>query len=326
MKRAHEAGAKRGDPMRGGTRPFGHTADWSVIVPAEAKLIREAKRRLLAGESLRGICFDWAERGVVSSAGHAWKQRSLRRSLMSARLSGQREFQGKLMPGKWPAILKPADTAKLRSLLTAPDRQTYRPSSARRYLLSGGLVRCGRCGSHLVARPRADRVRRYVCARQPGSANCGRLARLADPLEDVVKQAVIVALDGADLTAYLDDQDDDAETGLLASIRADEERLEQLSRDHYVDEAISRVEYFAARTPIEARLAQSRADLTRDSTRTLLHRVAGAGAEIAKQWPDQTFDWRRAILAAVLDHVVLLPAVRGRNAFDVDCVQLVWRF
>ena len=325
VRRQHEERAKKGAPVLGGVRAFGWTADRTAVISEEATLIREAAQRVFAGEGIRGICLDWERRGVKSSAGKTWKASPLRAMLMRATLSGQREHRGVLTKGTWRAILKPAQTQKLKAILGADSRRTNR-GNARRYLLSGGFLRCGRCGHALIARPRGDGVRRYVCARQPGMPNCGKLARLAEPVEDVVKQAVITALDGADIAEYLRVDDEGSDDALLDSVRADEETLEQLSRDHYSDGVITRAEYFAARDPIEARLTANRSELARTTNHTMLTTVAGAGAEIAKQWDDQTLDWRRAVVGAVIDHVVLLPAVRGLNRFDPTLVEPVWRF
>jgi hypothetical protein len=37
--------------------------DWDAVVPEEAELIREAVRRVLAGESPYKVCGDWQARG-----------------------------------------------------------------------------------------------------------------------------------------------------------------------------------------------------------------------------------------------------------------------
>ena len=51
----------------------------------------------------------------------------------------------------------------------------------------------------LVSRPRDDGQRRYVCARGPGFAGCGKTYVLAEPLEEFVTEAVLIALDTPEL-------------------------------------------------------------------------------------------------------------------------------
>ncbi len=324
VARAHESMAKNGQPVLGGTRAFGYNKDRSEIIPEEAELIREAARRVMAGEGLRGVCMDWQARGVVTPTGKVWKQPPLRRLLMSATISGQRDYQGSLTPGIWPAIVTPAETAQLRRILSDPARRRNK-GNARSYLLSGGLLRCGRCGEPLVARPRQDGVRRYVCARQPGLANCGKMARLAEPVEDVVTEAVFQALEGADLAAYIRRDDREADAALWDAVAADEAALEDLARDYYAEKAISRPEFFAARDVLEERLERNRAAMARSSRSDVLNVVIGSGIDLRKMWTERSLDWRRAVIAAIIDHVVIEPAVRGRSAFDASLVRPVWR-
>lgn len=323
VTRAHEAMAKQGRPSLGGTRTFGYTRDRKAIIPEEAELIREAAARVLAGEGIRGICLDWERRGVRSPANKTFKQTPLRRLLMSPTVAGYRSYNGAMTQGTWPEILTLEEVTRLQALLQDPSR--FKNRNPRRYLLSGGLLRCGLCGSPMLARPRADKVRRYVCARQPGMPNCGKMARLAEPVEDVVKMYVIAALHGADLTQYMHRQADSDQGALIDEIRRDEEALQQLSRDHYADGAISRTEFFAARDALQERLTRNRTRLGNYQQFAVIASVASAGDAIEDQWERRPLEWRRALVAAVIDHVVLQPAVKGRNIFDAELVEPVWR-
>ena len=323
VTRAHEAMAKQGRPVLGGTRAFGYSPNRKEIKPEEAELIREAAARVLAGEGIRGVCMDWQARGVKSPVGKPWKQAPLRRLLMSGLLSAQREHNGNLTPGMWPPILTPPETQRLRAILRDPSRRTNL-GNARKYLLSGGLLRCGLCGHVMIARPRGDHVRRYVCARQPGTPNCGKLARLAEPVEEVVKECVIAALDGADLTQYLYHQADNDEGAIVEDLRRDEEQLLQNARDQAAG-AISRMEFFAARDVLQDRLTRNRARLGNRRQFAVLASVASAGAAIREQWQSRPLEWRRALVSSLIVQVVLQPAVKGRNVFDPSLVEPIWR-
>lgn len=325
IRRQQAEQARRGRPSTGGTRAFGYTRDRSRIVPEEAELIREAAARVLAGESIRGLCFDLERRGVRTPAGNAWAQHTLRRMLMSATLSGQREHGGTMVAGTWPAILTPVETAQLRALLTDPARRKANGSPSR-YLLTGFLV-CGRpgCGERLVARPRQDGTRRYVCARRPNSPACGKIARLAEPIEEFVTEMVLARLQGVDLATYLRPTETDA-GALLATIREDEAALEQLARDHYTERRISRAEFFAARDALEARIRTNRERVRRNASAGVLADAVSAGDKIRARWVEASLDWRRAVIGALVDSVVIDPAVRGRNVFAPELVHPVWKF
>ncbi|MEX2228593.1 MAG: recombinase family protein, partial [Dehalococcoidia bacterium] len=216
IKRKHEELAILGRPQTGGTRMFGYSQDRQAVVAEEAALVREATTHLLAGRSLVGLCREWERRGVRTPAGGAWKPSPLRRLLKSAALSGQREHLGRITAGSWPPILTPVETMRLRALLDDPARNKV--INPRRYLLAGCL-RCGHCGHSLSSRPRIDGVRRYVCAKRPGDPNCGKLARLARPVEDVVRDAVVVALDGVDLREHVSQPEAGLESDLRQGVR-----------------------------------------------------------------------------------------------------------
>jgi len=78
--------AENGQEHGGGKRPFGFTGSGAHKVPlaralAEQEMIREATSRILAGDSLRGICIDWNKRGVAGTTGQPWATRTLKRVL-----------------------------------------------------------------------------------------------------------------------------------------------------------------------------------------------------------------------------------------------------
>jgi site-specific DNA recombinase len=318
--------AQAGRPTTGGTRMFGYSQDRMTIIEDEASVIRELVQRVKAGEALRGLCFDLQRRGAQTPTGGYWRQLPLKRLLTSAAISGQREHNGVLTAGCWPAIVTPDDLRSIR-LILEDSRRNKRGPIARKYLLTG-FLRCGNCGELLVARPRLDKSRRYVCSRQPGlseSKRCGKLARMAEPVEALVTEAVCIALDGVDLREHVmtpahDDED------LHGLIRADEEALEELSADYYQAKVISRSEFFANRDALDARLRANRERLGKANGHGLLSSFVGAGEAVRRQWDERGLDWRRAVIAAVVDHIVIEPEVRGRNRFDATKVRIVWRY
>ena len=92
VARQHEVRVKQEEPSLCGIRAFGYARDFSVLIPEEAALIREATQGVLAGEGLGGICADWAERGVRSRTRKVWRPTSLHTPLMRATLSGNRSI------------------------------------------------------------------------------------------------------------------------------------------------------------------------------------------------------------------------------------------
>jgi hypothetical protein len=241
---------------------------------------------------------------------------------MSARLAGLREYRGAIVAeGTWPAILDRDTLDRLRAILRDGGRRTV-GSNARRYLLAG-FLRCALCRTALVGRPRTDHVRRYVCASGPMYRGCVKVAILAEPLEDLVSAMVVEAIDSPALVDALREasgRDDDRT--ILDRLREDEAGLEDLARDHYVDRIIGRAEYLVARSGLEARIEASQRRLAINVGSGALAAVIGSARE---RWGALAFDERRAVIAAVVQHVRIGAGRRGYNRFDPNRVDVIWR-
>lgn len=323
ITRKHEEIARSGRLVRNSTRPFGYRDDFRSLEPVEASAVREAVARVLAGDSLRGIATDWNDRGIRSVRGGEWSVQVLRRMLFSGRISGQRDYKGEIVAtGDWEAIITPDETARVRTVLTGATRTTTR--TVRRYLLSGGLLRCGLCGSILVARPRDDGTRRYVCAKGPALPGCGKVAIVAEPVEAFIAEAVLYRLDTPELAAALEGVTPPDDDGERANLARDKAQLEELATA-YGDRLITFPEYLAARKPIEARIEAGKCQLARLTRTEAITPYVGKAAALRDTWADLPLTRQRAIVASVLDRITIRPAAPGRNRFDPDRLGPVWR-
>jgi site-specific DNA recombinase len=322
-RRKHEELALAGKVAGGGTRPYGFEDDRRTLRADEALVIRDAARRLLAGEPLRALCADLNSRRVPTVTGGQWKTQTLRRLLSSGRISGQREHRGQIVAAaEWPAIISSTETARIRALLADPSRRTNR--TPRRYLLVQ-LLRCSHCGEKLVSRPREDGSRRYVCAKGPNFSGCGKTTILAETLEGFVVEAVLHRLDSPEVAAGLRDSpaDPDGERWRTQIDQADEQ-LQELARA-YADQTITMREWLAARRPIEERATVAKKRLSTVNRTTALAPYLGNAAELRGLWPQLTLSRQRAVVAALLDHVMIGPARRGYNRFDPTRLAFNWR-
>lgn len=203
MQQFYEQLAADGRPKGNGPRPFGYGDDWLTVRPEEAALIREAANRILAGDSLLGICEERNAKSIRTARGKEWRPRSLKILLISLRVAGyvqhhgemKLDGEGKPVRAVWPAILDEDTWVAVREKLTDPSRRRHFNQGQRLYLLTGkrGVGFCS-CGNHLQARPRKNRktkepIRAYAC----GGGSCG-VSILADDLEGFVREAVIEAL------------------------------------------------------------------------------------------------------------------------------------
>jgi site-specific DNA recombinase len=325
IRRKHEELAKGGKRSGGGTRGFGYEADRITIRKSEAKLVREAARRVLAGESVRSICADWTRRGISTVTGAKWSTTVLKRILTAPGTAGLREHHGKLYEGQWPGILDRETHERLRAFLC--ERRGQPGQNARKYLLTGGMASCGLCGAALVARPKHDGRRCYVCASGPGFNGCGKIRQLANPLEGLVAEAIFEALASQEFSEALRaaNGESDHEHELFLRLSKLEGELEQLARDHYADRLISRREFLAARDALNARIEATRQELARTQQSRVFVDVPRGADALRREWATKGLDWRRALVAALIERIDLAPAIKGQNFFNPDRVKVVWK-
>jgi hypothetical protein len=320
--RKHEELALHGKVSGGGSRPYGYESDRRTVRPAEAAIVRECAKRCLAGESLRSIAADLIRRQVPAASGGEWSPQSLRRMLVSARISGQREHRGEVVAkAVWPAIITPAQHRQIRSLLSDPARRTN--GAARRYLL-GGLLVCSHCGEKLVARPRAGGQRRYHCAKGPGFAGCGKTTIKADDVEAYVVHAVLHRLDDPKVAAAQARRPKEPEAQRWHDqLEADRAQQEELAAA-YGRREITVAEWRAARGPIEQRITAAQKQLGKATRANTLEPFLGKGDELRAQWESLDLSQQHAIVSQVLDHVVVGPGRPGYNRFDPSRLRAVW--
>ncbi len=316
--------AESGRPVMGGPRPFGFLPDRVTHDPAEAPIIREVATRVLAGESLQSVA-RWLEaEGVRTVGGGLWRTSTMRNFLTSPRYWGMRVHNGQVIgDGTWEPIITPEQGERLVRLLSDPARRTNR--TARRYLLSG-MLRCGQCGRTLHSAPKAG-VRRYGCSMGSDVRGCGRIFIRSDMLEAFLAEAVLYRLDTPellrDITSGPDATADVAALG--EAIQSTAARMDDLAAT-WADGDISRAEWVTARKRLEQRLEADRRALARLTQRDAIDAYIGRGNELRARWDSLNLSRQVAIIKAVLDHAIILPAATpGRHGLDPARIEARWR-
>jgi hypothetical protein len=304
-----------------------------VMVEPEAERIREACRRVLAGDSLYAVVRDWTAEGVPTIRGAAWSTTALRTVLLAPRIAGLRVHQGEVVgTGNWAPIVDEGTWRRVGAILTDPSRRLSRVK--RSYLLSG-LMHCARCGHPLVATPRRRKTgggargvyqylpgetqRAYGCIKVHGG--CGGVFVLAEGVEKFVTDALLLRLKGSRLGAArrrlvrADGGDD-----LAARVAEDEQALADLGVD-CAEHGLPRTAFLAAAERISSRLAAAKAELATAARPDVL----GDIYDLTEQWAELGLERQRAVVKAVLCDVTVGPATGPRNRFDPDRVQLMWR-
>jgi DNA invertase Pin-like site-specific DNA recombinase len=322
-----------GKVHNGGARPFGYTRIYDGSGPrrkivrdelneAEAELIREARDRVLAGESLYSICKDWQRRGLKTSTGKAWSHQAMRLMLISGRIAGLKEHRRQVVgEASWPAIVSVDDREALRARLLKPHPLSGR-AKGRRHWLSGHVV-C-ECGTAMRVSSRHDNGRfLYRCPPEADGA-CGGCSVSYPDLEQLIRETVIERLSDRELLRDLAARENTTQAEaaeMVAAIEADDRRL-RAQRDQLADcDPDELLDLRQAIRKVRARIAINRDKL---ASLTGAYPLVGVDVEdLAERWDDLEVSQRGALLrVAGVDRVVIRKtSVRGR--FDPGRVELV---
>jgi site-specific DNA recombinase len=198
-----------------------------------------------------------------------------------------------------------------------------------------GYVYCGNpdCGKKLVA-TRDNRGKRvYACLKNSYRQGCNRIKRLADPIDQMVTEAVIATLEDAeDFTIPLPEGDDF--TALDAEKKRLEERQAQLAIDHYRLDLIDRVPYLAANEALSADIAAIQRKLDRATNYRHVKELP-VGEVAQEEWGAHADDlaWRRELVGMLIERIIVKP-MQTRYVpmhpdfgarFDPDSVEIVPR-
>jgi DNA invertase Pin-like site-specific DNA recombinase len=327
LRRMHADKIKNGEP-NGGGRPYGYLrvglkkdpddagrdTRREIPHPDEAPIVVEVIDRLAAGQTLTAIADDLNARGVPTARGARWTLANIRRMAVNPRYIGRRTHQGQ-DAGKatYPGLVDEATWRRANALLNADDRPKRR--TARRYLLGGALVFCGKCHQPLRSKQMhapSGNVPVYAC-RPRKQGGCGGVTVRAEPLEELVKEWVLDYVESATFAKALQRREG-GDRKVAANVDKLRAQLEQYKVDHESG-AIDYDEYKRFRAATQARLAEALASLTVDTTHAAVGRYAGRGDALRERWesPQATLDERQSIVRSVVGRVVVDPIGRGQG-------------
>lgn len=318
----------RSGQSTGGLRHFGYRPGYTEVVAIEADHIRDAARRALAGETFGSIARDWNARGVQTARGGAWRTEAVRDLLLNPRTAGLATYKGEVVGvAQWEPILDRATHEQLVDLgRRRANGMRGRPARPRSRLLSG-FLQCGRCGGQLIgAKGSSGPV--YRCVDRPGDPGC-QLGIIGPRTDDYVRDMVFAVLAGPDFEAALRARsggEDQEQRKLADQLSQDEQALQDLAHDHYVERAISRAEFMSARQALQQRIESTRRALHADTAAGALAGLASTDeAGLLEIWQAHEVGWRQALLSTVIDHIVIQPARRRGQRWKPERVEVVWR-
>lgn len=308
----------------GGRRPFGYEPGGMELRHDEAVVVRELTERLLAGESLRALAAEMNQRGVSTVYSGFWRTSTLRTLLATPRLAGLSSHKGEVVgEAQWPAIISREQHEQIRTILGAQQR-VLRGGSTMNLLTS--MVVCGSCGERMSASQRRGRDPRYVCHATVGTRECGRVGVHAEHLEREVTQRLLSVLDGLGLAeTILANGDDTTTAGVAQEPKAGGDRMAQLPQGL----AVGRVapgDWLLPREGVARHIGGAGHTLGYDGSTSVPASRAPENQELRDVWDGAAPEWRRSLLIAVFDRVVVHPVgAHQRRVFNPDRVEVQCR-
>lgn len=318
VARAREARRAAGIVQLAPIRGFGRNLDGSICEP-EAKLIRAAFARIIAGETMTGLWKEWTVAGVPTVRGGRWRYTTFHQMLLRPDLAGLVSYRGEVLgkASNIEAIVDREVWEAVQGLIGAVGERQARGPRARRHLLAGIAI-CSSCDQPMaIGQVARTGAMRYQCT----VPTCGRhMARNMEHLDDYVIAFVLERLADPRLWERLEaarraeaagDENAGAELAALEARRG--MVLSQLAED----DAVSPAELAGVLRKLDERIAAARARIGVQRSAGVLEGLAGLDRA---GWDGLPLDRRRAVVRRLCT-VRVLPVPRGPG-FRPECVDL----
>ncbi|WP_440221457.1 recombinase family protein [Dietzia sp. MNB45] len=316
-------------------RVYGWQDGGNKIEPAEADVVRELVRRIIAGETPTAIAADLNDRGIPTVRGARWTGIGVRKCAGRASNAAIREHNGRLhYNGQWEPIITREEYEQVTSVLSKKVVH-YRRSTGRKYLLTG-LVYC-ECGNKISAtvgsgeRKPAYRCKTYL-SNDHRRIGCGKVSRNIAALELLTKKAILKRLESPKLLEVINthSSNESAVKTLVERRGAQQQRVDELVNDYAT----------GLLTASQFRSAKELADATLDNIDQQLARVQVVGTmtmidltrDLATQWESGGIAFRRNLVDLLVERVTVHPLPQGHPRvmwegfrFDPSLVDVGWR-
>ncbi|MEV6980810.1 recombinase family protein [Sphaerisporangium sp. NPDC051017] len=344
-QRKKRSQARQGLP-NGGRRSYGYAKDGVTIVEEEAEVIRDIAARLLKGESINHIVRRLNQQQVSTAEGAKWYKPTLINMMGRKRYVGIRVHKDAEYPAIWKGIIDPVIFERVQVALRVDEQLKAQRSNPRKYVLAG-FVFCGACGRRLHGtvkqdRPSQPKKARYRCLSYSADqlpTGCGRVTRLAEPLEDLVAAAVITRLDGDDFATFFSDTEEDSTRlrAALDELQAKRQKLTELIGDYYGDnlDQLTREQFMLAKGATETSIANLEGKVEKLSAKRGAA-VLPVGQSIRETWLNSDdLGWKRSMIGLVMDKIIVHPGggkpryehqlTDAVSKFDPEQIEIIWK-
>lgn len=307
LKREMERMAVAGE-MAGGPRPFGWQEDRLTLRPKETKALHDMAEKILQGDSVTTVA-DWLkEEGFVGRTGKPFVRSSVRRILLNPRNAGIRQFRGDPLKNeegeyvmgpweapwtvdKWRAVKETIEGGKTANRTKlGPGHNTIRS-------ILSGILRCGVCGTRMVAANTSRKYPKYRCAKDAGG--CGNVTISRPHSEDAVRGLVSDVLMAA--TEQRETEEVAPKWGKAEELAEKKAEFAELQRMWKADE-IKTTTYVIGREKLEGELDR----LLGERAVALARPTKPPSLEVIKGgWDKLSIERQREVILSVLSAVMV---------------------
>jgi hypothetical protein len=213
------------------------------------------------------------------------------------------------------------------TVVTGTNGQSYRvrttkAAQPRKYLLSGGILRCGKCGTRMTAQTQGrrdgSRVAAYQCDFSKAGPGCGGVSiSPAAEVEELVVEAIQIRLAASPKLRQRLDADQSSQAGEWRAERDAAKARLLYAAEQFGAGAIDADEFAAMRGPARAALDAAEARLASVATDMALPSTD----DVVSRWDALTPRQQRAVIERLIGSIEIAPAQRGkRPGFDADRV------
>ncbi|MEU5166843.1 recombinase family protein [Streptomyces mutomycini] len=306
LKREMERMALAGE-MAGGPRPFGWEEDRKTLRPKETKALDDMAEKVLQGDSVTTIT-DWLrDEGFVGRTGKPFVRSSVRRILLNPRNAGIRQFrgeplkneEGEYVRGPWEAPWSVDKWLAVKAAIEGPgaSRAKVGPGHNTVRSILSGILRCGVCGTRMVAANSSRKYPKYRCAKDAGG--CGNITISRAPVEDAIRGLVSDVLMAA--TAQKETEEVGPKWEKAAELAALEKEFSELHQLWKADK-IKTTSYILGREKLEGEIDQLRGEravaLARPTKAPSLEVIKGG-------WDKLSIERQREVILSVLTAVMV---------------------
>ncbi|QJS09069.1 recombinase family protein [Streptomyces argyrophyllae] len=326
LKREMLRKAREGE-LTGGHRPFGWEDDRKTARPAEAEMVAKQTAAGIQGDSVATVTRRFKEAGFVGRTGKSYDRTAVRRILLNPRNAGIRVYQGEPLKddeaeyvmGDWDALVSVQSWEALKEKWStnqgAGQAREYRTST-----LLSGILRCGACGTRMIAANSKSKYPKYRCAE--GAGGCGNVSIIRNKTDEIFRQLVSEYLEKAAANLSLAKEPEETQWEKEPELVEAETELANI-KAMYNAGKIKPTTYAVLLDDLDGKIEKLRGERAlHQATRPTLAPSLDA---LKNGWDQLSMEKQREVVRSVLRSILVAPTTKRGAGVDLNRLTPIFR-